>query len=134
MLVPSLLFPQTYELDFERISIEQGISQSTIFSVLQDRQGFLWFGTQDGLNRYDGYTFTVFKHHVDDSTSISDNWITALCEDPAGNILVGTFEGGLNIFDPLHNEFKTFLQNSNEENAPRSCGLCGSGQSDLGRF
>jgi len=116
VLMPSSLFAQTYALDFERISIEQGLSQSTIFTILQDQQGFLWFGTQDGLNRFDGYTFTVFKHDAGDSTSISDNWINTLCEDPHGNIWIGTFEGGLNKYDPKRNTFTTYRQESANDN------------------
>ncbi|MCH8961557.1 MAG: hypothetical protein IH820_09605 [Bacteroidetes bacterium] len=60
-------------LRFEHLSLEDGLSQSSICDILQDRDGFMWFGTDDGLNRYDGHTFTVFKHIPFDSTSLADN-------------------------------------------------------------
>jgi ligand-binding sensor domain-containing protein/signal transduction histidine kinase len=93
---------------FERIGIEQGLSQNSVNVILQDSQGFLWFGTQDGLNRYDGYTFTIYRPDVDDPSSISDRWVTALVEDGDGNLWVGTRQGGLNRFDPRSGQFTTF--------------------------
>lgn len=98
-------------LRFEHIGVEDGLSQSTITTILQDRRGFLWFGTEDGLNRYDGYTFTVFKPDPDDSSSISDRWIHALYEGRDGSIWVGTRLGGLNRFDPLTGKFTAYLNN-----------------------
>ena len=59
---PEALLAQKNNLKFERISLEQGLSQNTIYGILQDRQGFMWFGTQDGLNKFDGYDFKVYKH------------------------------------------------------------------------
>ena len=56
------LWSQTPSLSFQRISLEEGLSVSTILCILQDREGFMWIGTQDGLNRYDGYRFTVYRH------------------------------------------------------------------------
>ncbi len=61
-------FPAKY--NFEKISIEQGLSSSGVYSIFQDRKGFLWFGTENGLNRYDGYSFKIFKNEPDDSNSI----------------------------------------------------------------
>jgi ligand-binding sensor domain-containing protein len=116
LLQPSLLRAQTYEMEFHRISIEMGLSQSSIFAIMEDRQGFLWFGTQDGLNKYDGYTFKIFKHIPADSSSISDNWITSICEDHLGNIWIGTSGGGLNKFDPIHERFTTYQQEINGKN------------------
>ena len=71
-------------LRFENISLEQGLSQSTVFSMLQDSQGFMWFGTEDGLNKYDGYTFTVNKHEPEDPNSLGGNWIQAMLKDDSG--------------------------------------------------
>ncbi len=80
----------------ERISLEQGLSQSAVNTIYQDKKGFLWFGTQDGLNRYDGYHFTVYKSEPGNENSLSNNWISALYEDAEGNMWIGTLGGGLN--------------------------------------
>jgi two-component system sensor histidine kinase ChiS len=90
---------------FKYISIDEGLSQSTIFCLLQDSKGFLWIGTQDGLNKYDGYTFKVFKRDPDDANSLSHNWVTAIYEDESGMIWIGTNGGGLNRFDPRREGF-----------------------------
>ena len=87
-------------LRFERFSLEDGLSQNSVLTLLQDQSGFLWIGTQDGLNRYDGYSFTVFKNDAADSTTISHNSILSLCEDSQGQLWIGTWGGGLNRFDP----------------------------------
>jgi signal transduction histidine kinase/ligand-binding sensor domain-containing protein len=104
----SFLRAQERPIEFERVSIMQGLSQSDVNCILRDRQGFMWFGTQDGLNRYDGYTFTVYRHTPSDSNSISDNYITALCEDGDGNLWIGT-QNGLNEFDRSRTRFRPFL-------------------------
>jgi len=96
-------------IQFDRISIEQGLSQSTVIIIIQDRKGFIWFGTQDGLNKYDGYKFTVFKNNHNDVNSLSDNWINSLCIDANGYIWIGTAEGGLNRFDPYTERFFHFI-------------------------
>ncbi len=92
-------FPQNKNLRFEHFSIEQGLSQSIVTSIIQDKNGFLWFGTEDGLNRYDGYQFTVFKHDPDDSLSISDNGIMSLFKDRNDEIWIGTDKRGLNKYN-----------------------------------
>ncbi|MCB9125801.1 MAG: GGDEF domain-containing protein [Caldilineaceae bacterium] len=88
---------------FERLGLEDGLSQNAVLAMLQDRHGFLWFGTQDGLNRYDGYTFVVYKNDPDDSNSLSLNSVLALHEDDDGTLWIGTWGGGLNHFDPQSN-------------------------------
>lgn len=102
------LTAQENSVEFERIGIAQGLSQSTINCILQDRSGFLWFGTQDGLNRYDGYTFTVFKKTDTDSFSVNDNWVNALYESRDGTIWIGTDLGILSQYDPKLNSFKHY--------------------------
>ncbi len=92
-------------LRFERLTIEQGLSQNSAAAILQDRQGFMWFGTLDGLNKYDGYEFTIYKPNPDDPTSISDKFITALYEDKEGFLWIGTDGRGLNRMDPTTREF-----------------------------
>ncbi len=100
---------------FDQLSIEDGLSQSSVFSILEDSRGFMWFGTRaGGLNKYDGYSFTVYKHNDKDSLSISDNQITALHEDPEGNIWVGTYNGGINRLDYESGKFYKYLEDSND--------------------
>src|SRR5512138_394244 len=96
-------------LRFDRISIEQGLSQSSVFVIFQDSRGFLWFGTEDGLNRYDGYIFKVFKPDPDVSTSLSDRWITSIVEDQQGYLWIATHQGGLNRYDPRTEEFSRYV-------------------------
>ncbi|MFC2155557.1 two-component regulator propeller domain-containing protein [Acidobacteriota bacterium] len=90
---------------FKHISLDEGLSQNAVFCLIQDSKGFMWFGTQDGLNKYDGYTFTVYKPDPDNISSLSHSWITALCEDDSGMIWIGTNGGGLNKFDTKKEEF-----------------------------
>ncbi|MFH1000476.1 MAG: two-component regulator propeller domain-containing protein, partial [Bacteroidota bacterium] len=96
-------FAQTNPFWFEQISFEEGLSQSTISSIIQDEKGFLWFGTDDGLNRYDGQ-FTVYKSNVDDPNSIGANQIQCLTISPEGNLWIGT-PSGLNLFKPEEEKF-----------------------------
>ena len=77
----------------ERISLEQGLSQSVIDVIFQDSKGYLWFGTQDGLNRYDGYSFVVYKNEPGNSNTLPGNTITAMAEDHEGKLWVGTLDG-----------------------------------------
>jgi len=79
--------------------------------MFQDSRGFLWFGTEDGLNRYDGYTFKVYKPDPDAPNSLSDRWITSIVEDKDGYLWIGTRLGGLNRYDPRTEEFTHFLRN-----------------------
>jgi signal transduction histidine kinase/ligand-binding sensor domain-containing protein/CheY-like chemotaxis protein len=83
------------------------LSQSTINSILQDKKGFMWFGTQEGLNRYDGHEFAIYKHSSAPHSLSSDN-IYFLFEDRQGFLWVGTDNGGLNRFDPASEEFTSF--------------------------
>ena len=101
-------YAQTGSLKFDHISLEHGLSQSTVNAIVQDGQGFLWFGTQDGLNRYDGYTITVFKHSASDSSSISDNGVWSICRDVSGDIWIGTMRGGLNRYSLTRGSFTYF--------------------------
>lgn len=84
-------------------SVNDGLSQSSVYNFFQDRTGFLWIGTGDGLNKFDGYKFTVFKHENNDSQSLSNNVIRGILEDSTGNIWIGT-EDGLNKYDPITNK------------------------------
>lgn len=77
----------------------------------------MWFGTAEGLNRFDGYSFRVYKPDFFDSTSISDTWITALYEDNSGNIWIGTFGGGLNVYNVSKDKFFRFSNNPDNPNS-----------------
>lgn len=104
-------FPQSEEYIFKQFTDSDGLSQSTIFAMVQDEQGFLWLGTIDGLNRYDGYEFKVYVNDPADASSISDNFISALFEDSDGIIWVGTVNGYLNSFDRKTEVFKKYFIN-----------------------
>jgi len=101
-------------LRFDRLGIDSGLSQSTIQAILQDRYGFLWIGTQDGLNRYDGYAFKVYRPDLGNSNSLSDRWITALFEDSQGYLWIGTRQGGLNRYNPVSGYFSSYLFTKND--------------------
>ncbi len=100
------------ELKFSHLTMEDGLSQSTIGVILEDKYGFIWFGTQAGLNRYDGYEFVVFKNNPDDSLSISNDYIRALYEDKEGCLWIGT-QNGLNYYNPRQplKGFKKYFHN-----------------------
>ena len=97
-------FAQAPAIHFRHIKSENGLSNSTIETIVQDNRGFLWFGTRDGLNRYDGSQMIVYRNSSSDSTSISDNYITSLYQDKQHYLWVGTLNG-LNKFDPRLNRF-----------------------------
>lgn len=96
---------------YESISIAQGLSQGMVYDILQDKEGFIWVGTKDGLNRYDGYTFKVFTNDRSDSRSLSSNSINKLFEDSKGRIWVGTENEGLNIYDKKTGNFLRIKHN-----------------------
>lgn len=107
------LLAQPNPITFEHISLEQGLSQSVVTCILQDYQGFMWFGTYDGLNKFDGYDFVVYKHDLQNPHSLSDNTIQALFEDSAGMLWIGTREG-LCRFDPRYEKITRYLHNPND--------------------
>ncbi|PWK76624.1 signal transduction histidine kinase [Mucilaginibacter oryzae] len=86
------------------LSIENGLSNNFVRCIFQDKKGFMWFGTFDGLNRYDGYEFKIFRNKFNDSTSLRHNYIYAISEDKQQNIWVGTGQG-LTILDPVTEKF-----------------------------
>src|SRR3989304_5595035 len=107
LLLTANNYSQQENLKFKHITSDDGLSQNFISCILQDQKGFMWFGSKDGLNRYDGYSFVVYQHDPFDTTTISDNFITSLFEDSRGYIWVGTLNGGLNC---LQRETETFIR------------------------
>lgn len=96
------------DLSFQHISVEQGLSQPNVYSIAQDRAGFLWVATADGLNRYDGSTFKIFRRIAGDRTSLSDNFVIKLFSDSQGTLWIGTRDGGLNRYNPIQSTFTHF--------------------------
>ena len=80
-------------VQFNNLSIKEGLSQNTVTAIMQDDRGFIWAGTRDGLNRYDGRSFVVFRHDKSDSTTLSNNSITSLLQSNDGHIWIGTAFG-----------------------------------------
>jgi len=105
ILLLTLVFAASLFAQFEHLSLEHGLSQTTVKCILQDRKGYLWFGTSDGLNKYDGYNFTIYRHNSLDAHSLSDDNICAIAEDKSGALWVGTTRGGLNRFDRAGEHF-----------------------------
>ncbi|WP_257670202.1 hybrid sensor histidine kinase/response regulator transcription factor [Parapedobacter tibetensis] len=98
------------ELSFEHVGRQAGLSSSTLECIIQDSRGFMWFGTRDGLNRYDGYEMRIYRHEKSDSTSLSNSYILDIYEDRHGTLWVGTING-LNRFDAKLQQFKRYHQN-----------------------
>ena len=109
--VPLLSLSQPYY--FKHYQVENGLSYSSVFNILQDSRGFMWFGTRDGLNRFDGYTFKVYRHIAGDATSLGSDCINSLFEDDLKNIWVGT-DLGLYIYH-LETEQFTLFKNTEDK-------------------
>lgn len=100
------------DLEFQHLSTKQGLSQSNVWDILQDRYGFIWIATEDGLNVYDGYTFTVHRNNPMDSTSLSNSNVHCLKQDSSGNVWIGTRDG-LNCYNQNTHTFQRFLHDEN---------------------
>ena len=97
------------DMAFKRFTSSDGLSQRSVMSILQDVDGYLWFGTRDGLNKYDGNKFTIYRHNLSDPNSLSNNNIHVIYEDSKGGIWVGT-QNGLNKYHPETDQFEHFKQ------------------------
>jgi len=106
-------------LRFDHLNIEDGLSVSSVFKIFQDSRGFIWFGTEDGLNRYDGYNFKIFKPDPNNPASLSDRWISSIVEDQAGYLWIGTRQGGLNRYDPRNEKFTQFTHDDKRPDSLR---------------
>ncbi len=108
ILLLKLLSAAHRDLTFEQIFLGHGLSQSIVQCICPDRTGFMWFGTEDGLNQFDGYEFTGLRNDPADTNRLSYNNVTALCEDFFGNLWIGTFYGGLNCYNPRTRRIRRF--------------------------
>jgi signal transduction histidine kinase/ligand-binding sensor domain-containing protein/DNA-binding response OmpR family regulator len=101
-----ILFSQI--LNFNHLNTSHGLSSNNVFDILQDRSGFMWFATEDGLNRFDGYNFKIFRMEPDNENSLSDNFIQVITESVNGKIWIGTKSGVLNCYDPVSEVFTKY--------------------------
>ena len=109
--------PGVTNVRFRNYSVDQGLSQPTAQQMVQDKYGFIWIATQDGLNRFDGYGFKVYKHLRGDPWSLADNAIKALVADADGSLWIGTQAGGLNRYDPVLDRFEPFAADPSRNDA-----------------
>jgi len=107
-LAPVAGIAQERAIKFQGLSLDDGLSQSTVFCVAQDHRGFLWFGTEDGLNRFDGHTFRIYQNDPEDPRSLSFSYIRTLLEDRSGRLWIGTFGGGLSRYDRSTDSFDRY--------------------------
>ncbi|MFZ0280542.1 MAG: two-component regulator propeller domain-containing protein, partial [Bacteroidales bacterium] len=101
----SNVFPQNNNIIFSHIDVNNGLSDNWVKCIYKDSKGFIWMGTNGGLNRFDGYNFKLFKRQVTDSISIADNAINSIAEDNEGNLWIGT-RSGISVLDQESYTFK----------------------------
>jgi signal transduction histidine kinase/ligand-binding sensor domain-containing protein/DNA-binding response OmpR family regulator len=126
LLLVKQVAAQTSKLHFTTISSKDGLSSNTINAILKDQYGFVWFGTEDGLTKFDGTDYTIYRHNPKDTTSLWSNEITCLYEDKAKRLWVGTSGGSLHLYDRNRDAFIHYLSNS-EKNGFTSAiikGIC----------
>jgi signal transduction histidine kinase/CheY-like chemotaxis protein/ligand-binding sensor domain-containing protein len=115
VLVCPQLFGQDKNVRFSTLTIDNGLSQSDVKFILKDHEGYMWFSTDDGLNKYDGYTFTVYRHIAKDPHSLPTNNVTCLLEDKDGKLWVGTSGSGLSIYDRNTDSFTNYTSRKNDD-------------------
>ena len=114
LVFSSHLFSQKANIKFDRITINDGLSLSSVYCIFQDSKGFMWFGTEDGLNKYDGHNFSVYRPDPFNANSLSYRWTEHIFEDSYGIIWLGS-KGGLSAFDPEREIFQQFRHLDGEE-------------------
>lgn len=107
-------FVFSQEIALEQFTTKDGLSQNSVTSIVQDSIGFLWFGTYNGLNRYDGYKFKFYQHNPNNPNSLNHNLVRAICVDYKGNLWIGTMGGGLNFYDYRKDSFKSYQYDSED--------------------
>jgi PAS domain S-box-containing protein len=110
-------YARVTDLRFTHLTTNDGLSQSYVNAILQDRRGFMWFGTRDGLNRYDGNDFVVYKHNASDPGSLSANFVEDLREDDHGYLWIATHTGGVDKFDPTTERFAHYRHDPSNPNS-----------------
>ena len=108
--------PATASLRFGRLNTDQGLSSATVYCSFMDSQGYLWFGSEDGLNKYDGYTFEIYKSIPSDSGSLSNNIIRCIFEDSKNNLFIGT-DNGLNRYNRTNGTFSRYMHDEKNKNS-----------------
>ena len=107
-----------HAIRFERLLLNSGISDNAVLAIHQDAQGFMWFGTRYGLNRYDGYSFTVYKPDPENPNALTNAVVTAIQESTDGSLWIGTLTGGLNRFDRQTGLFASYRHDPDDANSP----------------
>ncbi len=115
LMLNGAVLAQNKMVNFSSLTIDNGLSQSDVKCVLKDRIGFMWFATDDGLNKYDGYNFTIYRHIAGDSHSLPSNNITVAFEDKTGNLWVGS-NGGLSLYNRDKDNFTTISASKKNDN------------------
>ena len=110
LIISAALFGQSRSIRFDNYTNEDGLAQSSVNAIIQDNQGYIWLGTQEGLHKFDGYSFEIFKHDPEDINSLSNSYIKNIAQDNNGIFWVGTESGGVNLFDPKTEKFKRFKE------------------------
>ncbi|MFZ5942030.1 MAG: two-component regulator propeller domain-containing protein [Bacteroidota bacterium] len=105
------LFARDNQLSFSKLSVREGLSNSSVYALFQDREGYIWAGTADGLNRFDGYSFLVFDSNLQAPYRLSGEMITSIDSDPSGRLWFGIQFGGIICYEPATGSFRPFLIN-----------------------
>ena len=125
---------QTGHVNFTSISAKDGLLSNTVNAILKDRQGLMWFATNDGLNKFDGTNFTVYRNRAGDSTSLRANEVLALHEDKKGNLWVGTSGGGLSLYNRQKDRFEHFQVKAGLRGLTRNAVIRSICSDDLGKI
>lgn len=112
-----LLYPQTNNIRFSRISVKEGLSEPSVSSIAQDSKGFLWFATKSGLNKYDGYSYKIYENDPDNLNSLANNMIQTMYITHTDILWIGTNGGGLDRFDTKTEQFTHFVHHADNPNS-----------------
>lgn len=113
-IIPGIFHAQEI-FRFEHFNTEDGLSQNTVSSILCDKNGFLWIGTMNGLNRYDGYNFKIYKGQTIEQNALANNRVTKLWQDNLGFIWLETYDHYFHFFNPKTESFKSIPYYSDPE-------------------